>query len=311
MEVPAYAGKGAPGGPPEGFAAAAAAAAAARSSKDQVGGKVPQYFSLRGSNALRGGRRTYNAMCLNDNWYEDRLNPELAPQLQQFAAAEQQQQQRGPFGPWASEYTVAYSRGNWKLQNFKLTDSNILAFDQSSPQDWTSCYRIDYRNRQQEEVMARMQELEEEKRKREMAEMRARAAAEARVPVWPLTPEAAARLAASRQHAEEEAAASHRSQHSAASGGAAAAAAAAAAKGQQQRSGAKAPAGEERGPPRLACSSSKQDFDELQLIKKEEIENPEEELERKMTELEINPHDRKPAGKPSQAQGVRFAGRYY
>ncbi|CDJ39671.1 hypothetical protein ETH_00036165 [Eimeria tenella] len=26
-----------------------------------------------------------------------------------------------------------------------------------------------------------------------------------------------------------------------------------------------------------------------------------------MTELEINPHDRKPAGKPSQAQGVRFA----
>ena len=33
-----------------------------------IGGKIPAALSLRGSNALRGGRRTYNAMCLNDNW---------------------------------------------------------------------------------------------------------------------------------------------------------------------------------------------------------------------------------------------------
>lgn len=33
-----------------------------------IGGKVPPTLSMHGSNSLRGGRKTYNAMCLNDNW---------------------------------------------------------------------------------------------------------------------------------------------------------------------------------------------------------------------------------------------------
>ncbi|OEH78832.1 hypothetical protein cyc_01445 [Cyclospora cayetanensis] len=158
-----------------------------------IGGKIPHPLSLHGSNSLRGGRRTFNPMCLIDNWFEDRLNPAAKKQLDLYTAADDRPA-HGPFGPWASEYTTAYSKGNWKHEKIKIASSTILAIDETGPQDWTSSYRYDYRNRREEEVLARKKCIEGEERRMEEAQIRLAEAAAAREPEWPLTPAMAEQL---------------------------------------------------------------------------------------------------------------------
>ncbi|KAL8444611.1 hypothetical protein Emed_006153 [Eimeria media] len=151
-----------------------------------VGDKVPQTLSMRGSNSLRGGCKTFNAMCLNGNWFEDRLNPEVQRELEVFTAADDRPA-HAQFGPWASEYTVAYSKGNWTHEKIKIAPSTILAIDDSGPSEWTSSYRHDYQNRHKEQAAALRKCAEEKAKRIEDARRRLSRAEEERKPEWPLT----------------------------------------------------------------------------------------------------------------------------
>ncbi|KAL8274168.1 hypothetical protein Esti_002010 [Eimeria stiedai] len=154
--------------------------------KDIVGDKVPQTLSLRGSNSLRGGCKTFNAMCLNGNWFEDRLNPDVQKELELFTASDNVPG-HAQFGAWASEYTVAYSKGNWAHEKSKIAPSTILAFDDSGPSEWTSSYRHDYKNRHAEQAAALRKCAEEKAKRIEDVRRRLSRAEEERKPEWPLT----------------------------------------------------------------------------------------------------------------------------
>ncbi|KAL8440422.1 hypothetical protein Efla_000310 [Eimeria flavescens] len=126
--------------------------------------------------------------------FEDRLNPSLQKELDLFTASDNRRSHL-PTGPWASEYTMAYSKGNWG-QNIKpapSAPSTILAFDQSGPSDWTSSYRHDYRNRHAEKEAFLRECAEAEKRRAEEASERLRRAEEEQKPQWPFTQEGSIR----------------------------------------------------------------------------------------------------------------------
>lgn len=165
-----------------------------------IGGKVPANLSMHGSNTLRGGTKVFNAMCLNNNWYEDRLNPALKKDLDLFTAPDSRPP-HAPHGRWATEYMTAYSKGDWHHEKVKVASTTIFAFDESGSRDWTSCYRHDYRNHHEEEEAIRKKCKDDQQKKADEAEERLNQAAEARKPEWPLTPDVLARIGAERDAA--------------------------------------------------------------------------------------------------------------
>lgn len=68
----------------------------------------------------------------------------MKKEIDLFTAADDRPPQ-AQYGPWATEYMTAYSKGNWRHEKVKQASTTIFAIDETGSRDWTSCYRNDYR----------------------------------------------------------------------------------------------------------------------------------------------------------------------